>query len=383
MKTPSIFLFAGESSGDLHGEKLYQVLKSKFPHTRIFGVGGPKMRQAGFESILNMEKFQVMGFIDVFFALPRLFRQFIFLRRLILKENPDVVLLIDYPGFNLALAKSLSKRSFKGKVCQYVCPSVWAWGKKRVSKMEKILDHLFVIFPFEKELFDPKKLSVDYVGHPLVKKILESRAPHLEIEPKKRIIALFPGSRQKELERNFPLHLQIAKRLLRKHPDLFFVVSVANPSFSLILEKMMKKMGFHQRDRILMLDSSQNEALMKRCHLAIAKSGTNNLELALHSVPTVVTYGISPLDLFIAKNLLRINLPYYCIVNIISGQEVYPELIGPHLTEKNLFNEADRLLSSEKSWEECREKCLKVGKMLEDMAPEQEIANKIKSYLLE
>jgi len=373
MNRTSFFLFAGESSGDLHGEKLYTALRKKDPSAKIYGVGGPKMRSAGFESILPMEKFQVMGFIDVFLAFPKLAKHFYSLRRRILTEKPDYVILIDYPGFNLALAKSLKRAGFKGKICQYICPSVWAWGKRRIKVMEKILDHLFVIFPFEKDLFNSSKLSVHYVGHPLVNAIETKTPPPLDIDEEKKVVALFPGSREKELLRNFPLQVRVAKRLHQKFPDLYFVVSVASPSFSAKLEEILRMEGFTSKEAIFFLNASQNLALMEQSSLALAKSGTNNLELALHGVPTVVTYGITPLDLFIARNILRINLPHYCIVNIISGKEVFPELIGPNLTEERLFKEASTLLNSSEKRDLCREKCSELGILLEKKSPEEEI----------
>ncbi len=382
MSPPSIFLFAGETSGDLHGEKLVTALRRAHPGSRIFGVGGPKMRAAGLECILPMEKFQVMGFVDVFFALPRIAQQFFFLRNTLLKEQPNIALFIDYPGFNLALAKSLSKRGFKGKICHYICPSVWAWGKKRIFKMEKNLDRLFVIFPFEKQLFNTEKLSVDYVGHPLVHTVANIKTPPLHIDPEYRVVGIFPGSRQKELLRNFPEQLSAAKKLLKKHPDLFFAISVAHPSFSLQLENMMREQEFFG-DRIMLVDASQNEALMQRCTMAIAKSGTNNLELALHGIPTVVTYGIGPLDLFIAKNLLRIRLPFYCIVNIVANKSIFPELIGPQFNHESLFNHADHFLSSPEALQECREKCQDIGTMLEKKMPEQEITKTLNSLINE
>jgi lipid-A-disaccharide synthase len=368
----SIFIFAGETSGDLHGYKLVRELKKTFPNAHLFGVGGPKMRAEGLDCILEMEKFQVMGFIDVFFALPRLMRYFFSLRNLLLKKQPDLAFFIDYPGFNLALAKSLSKRSFKGKICHYICPSVWAWGKKRISKMEKILDHLFVIFPFEAALFDKQKLQVDYVGHPLVQNIYTGPA----ITTDGRLIALFPGSRQKEILRNFPLQLQVAKKLSSEFPDLKFAVSVSEPSFTPILKQLCLEAKF---DQATLFSSDQNGALMKSCTLAIAKSGTNNLELALHQVPTIVTYGVGPMDLFIVKNILKIILPFYCIVNIIAGKEVFPELIGPNFTEESLYTQAMRLLSSEQALKECREKCAEIGKILEKNVPEVAIANILKN----
>ena len=370
--TESIFIFAGELSGDAHGEKLVRALRKKYPSLRIFGVAGPKMRHAGMETLIPLEKFEVMGFIDVLFALPRLIRQFLLLRNTLLETQPKVALFIDYPGFSLALAKSVRKRGFKGKICQYICPSIWAWGKKRIPKMEKTLDHLFTIFPFETELFDPQKLKVHYVGNPTKHEMIYHKHPPLRIDPKYRIIGLFPGSRKKELMRNFPIHLQVVKELLNHHEDLFFVVSVAQAPFSLILDTLLKEHHI-PKERFLFLDRSQNPSLMKQLTLAIAKSGTNNLELALHHVPTVVTYGIGPLDLFIAKTVLRIDLPFYCIANIIAGSQIFPELIGPHLTPRALFTHAHRFLSSEEAMKECREKCREMDKLLEAKTPESEI----------
>lgn len=377
----SIFIFAGEVSGDLHGEKVVQQMRREFPRARIFGVGGPKMRTAGLECVLPMEQFQVMGFIDVFFALPRLMKHFFFLKKILLKEQPELVLLIDYPGFNLALAKSLRKNQFKGKICHYICPSVWAWGKKRIPKMEKIYDHLYVIFPFEQKFFNQEKLPVRYVGHPLVKEAKNNNASPIDIDSRYRVGAIFPGSRLKEIHRNFPIQLKIANKLLKKHDDLFFVISVAQAAFSRPLDEIMRNQGITNRDRFMFVDSSLTPNLLKRAEFAIAKSGTNNLELALHHIPTVVTYGIGTLDLFIAKNLLKINLPHYSITNIVANERVFPELIGPQLTEEALFTHADQLLSSEKSFQDCREKCQGIGKILQDKTPEQEIVQAIKDLL--
>lgn len=381
MTEKSIFLFAGEPSGDLHGEKIVAALRRQIPGVRLFGVGGPKMRFASLECVMKMEEFQVMGFVDVFFALPRLIRKFFKLRNLILKENPDIVFLIDYPGFNLALAKSLNKHGYKGKICQYICPSVWAWRKKRVSTMEKILDQLFVIFPFEKEIFNHEKLPVEYVGHPLAIQISKDHAPPIDIDIQHRVLALFPGSREKELIRNFPMQLRVAKKLLDEHPELILAISLAKPSFSLLLDIMIRDEGIISKERIMFTSSSQNSALMKRASFAIAKSGTNNLELALYCVPTVVTYAIDPLDLFITRNFLRIRLENYCIVNIIAGERIYPELYGPNFTEESLYTHAKHFLTSEHALQETREKCIKMGKLFEEKQPEDTIIPALKLIL--
>lgn len=381
MSNPSFFLIAGEKSGDLHGEKLVEALYRAFPGAQVRGVGGPRMRSAGLDCVVPMESFEVMGFVDVFFALPRLFKQFFRLRKILLDNPPDVFLSIDYPGFNLALCKSLYKRGFKGKISHFICPSVWAWGKKRIPKMEKILDALFVTFPFEEHLFDKNRLSVHYVGHPLKHEIESARANPIDIDATLRVLAIFPGSRQKELYRNFPLQLKVVSRLLDLHPDLFVAISVCEPRFSLILDDLLKQIEFKARDRLLFVDASQNAALMKRADFAIAKSGTVNLQLALHCVPTVVTYGIGPLDLFIARDLLRIRLPHYSLPNIVLGDRVFPELIGPSFTEEALFDHANQFLTHPTMADECREKCREIGKLLEDKSPEQEIAGIFQKWI--
>jgi lipid-A-disaccharide synthase len=368
-----LFIFAGEASGDLHGEQLIKKLKKKRPELDIFGVGGPLMRRAGLAPLLPMEAFEVMGFVDVFLALPRLMRQFFQLRRAILKENPKAVLLIDYPGFNLALAKSLSKRGFKGKICQYICPTVWAWNKKRIPKMEKSLDHLFAILPFEPPLFDPTKLAAEFVGHPLMHRPRTATA--VSVPQGKRAVAIFPGSRAKEIERNLSLQLETAQKLLEEFPNLFFLISVAKPSFTPIIQKKVEELSLPA------LLEEDTYGIMASAECAIATSGTITLELALHKVPTVVTYGISALDLFIARRLLRIRLTHYCLVNILAQGTLFPELIGPNLTFKNLLHEMRQLLSSEKRHYQCREKCQEIAILLGEKEPEVEILGVLEKFL--
>jgi lipid-A-disaccharide synthase len=161
------------------------------------------------------------------------------------------------------------------------------------------------------------------------------------------------------------------------------VISVAKTPFSLLLDQLMKREGILSRDRIMLTSQSQNGPLMKKAHLAIAKSGTNNLELALYGVPTVVTYAIGPLDLFIARRLLRISLPNYCIVNILAKERIFPELYGPQFTEESLYKAAKKFLTHEEAREQCREKCRKIGTILEKKQPEREISTRLKNSFYE
>lgn len=326
-----LFIFAGEKSGDLHGEKLLRSLFTKNSDLTISGVGGPRMRQAGMDCILPMEEFQVMGFIDVFLALPKLVRQFYFVAREILRLNPKVVVMIDYPGFNLRMAKHLRKKGFKGKLIHFICPSVWAWGKKRIPLMAQNLDLLLSILPFEEKIFAETPLRTAFVGHPLAERMKTHPYQMLDLPLSKRIVALFPGSRTKEIERNLSLQLDICRSLVNDHSDLHIALSISDEKFRPFILEMLKEKKWSEEE-VTLVSADRSYELMKASHIAIAKSGTVTLELAMHRVPTVVVYAVSKLDKIIAYDILRIRLPFYCLVNIIAEREVFPELIGPHFT---------------------------------------------------
>ena len=365
-----LFVFAGEVSGDLHGEEVLRSLKELSPSLRVVGVGGPRMRSVGMECVMPMEEFQVMGFVDVFFALPKLMKKFYALSRTILEMQPKAVLFIDYPGFNLRLATHLRKKGFQGKICHYISPSVWAWGKKRIPLMAKTLDLLMTIFPFEAPLFSQTALDVQYVGHPLVSRIAHYKYQDIFLPKEKRLISLFPGSRKKEILRNLSFQLQAAKTLKEKYPDLLFAISVSQEQFIPLIEQKAKELGIESP---LLVGSDKTYELMRASHAAIAKSGTVTLELALHQIPTVVTYAISPLDLLIARDLLRIRLSYYSLPNLILNEEVFPELFGPNFTLERLITSLEPLLSSE-ARERCLEKCKEVCQKLQTKEASQEVA---------
>lgn len=342
-----LFVFAGEKSADLHGEKLLQALRQQNPNLKIAGVGGPKMRSVGMDCLLRMEEFQVMGFIDVFCAFPKLYRQFHFIAAQILKLNPKAVITIDYPGFNLRLAKHLRKKGFKGKLIHFICPSVWAWGKKRIPLMAQNLDLLLSILPFEKQLFANTSLPVAFVGHPLSErmKTYAYKTPHFPLD--KKIIALFPGSRKKEIDRNLSLQLDVCRALIQKHPHCHIALSVSDEKHLPLIQQILAKKDLSP-SQFSLVNAEESYELMSAAHLAIAKSGTVTLELALHRVPTVVVYGVSFLDKIIAYDILRIRLKFYCLVNIIAQKEVFPELIGPNFTFDQVFSKAEALFDNSK-----------------------------------
>jgi lipid-A-disaccharide synthase len=314
------------------------------------------MRKAGLECLRPMEQFQVMGFVDVFFALPRLISHFYFLSKKILMLNPKIALFIDYPGFCLRMEKHLKKKNFTGKIIHYICPSIWAWGKKRIPIMEQNLDLLLSIFPFERKYFSPN-FPIKYIGHPLMARIQKHTTDPLDWTLGKKVLSLFPGSRKKEIIRNFPLQIATYKKLLEINPDLCCAISLSQEAFIPLLTNYLAKANLTLNDCIRFVPIHRTYDLMRNSFLAIAKSGTITLELALYKVPTVVIYAISPLDLFIAKNVLKIILPFYCLTNIIAQTEVFKELIGPYATQKNLYIEAAKLLQDSSYREEKQKLC--------------------------
>ncbi len=374
-----LFLFAGEKSGDLHGSKLLSALYFNNPKLSIFGVGGEEMRKTPFTCFLRMEEFQVMGFVDVFLALPKLIKLFKATLRKILEEKPKMVVLIDYPGFNLRLAKALRKKGYQGTIIQYICPSVWAWGKKRIPLIAASYNRLFSILPFEKTCFKGTNLQVDYLGHPLIATLAQHPYRPLEIPAGKKVVAIFPGSRRQELQKNLPLLLKVARTLHEKYPDLYFCISCAQPHFQDVLQTAISDSGLSNVASLI--EPKRSYDLMRISHLALAKSGTVTLELALHQVPTVVVYGISPLDLFIARDLLRIRLPYYSLPNILRKKEVFPEFFGPNFTEENVLSVARLFLEDPFARIQCISECQAIILELGKKDAHQEAAHLIEKNL--
>ena len=227
--------------------------------------------------------------------------------------------------------------------------------------MAKNLDLLLSILPFEKEYFKNTRLNVEYVGNPLVERLETYAYNPLNIPEGKKAIAIFCGSRKKEIERNLPLQLKVCRELKLKHPDLFFAVSISQPHYEEKIESIAQEAGFTFD---LKVPPHKTYDLMKSAYAAIAKSGTVTLELALHKVPTVVTYGVSTLDYIIAWHILRIRLPFYCLANIVVGKRVFTELFGPNFTQENLLNAAESLISDPRARQESISGCQEVITLL-------------------
>ena len=363
-----LYLLAAEPSGDLQGAHLAQALGSLQPQIQISGVAGPHLREIGVHGETRMEELQVMGFTDVISALPRLYLLFRKIRTEILRLQPRAVVCIDYPGFNLRLERSLRRHGYQGKLIHYICPTVWAWGKKRIGIMAQNLDLLLTFFPFEKKCFENTSLRVEYVGHPLVKKTAEHLMTadfktRYHLDKEKEILALFPGSRRTEILRNFPLQLEAARRIA-KEKNCQIAVSLAHLEHRSLLS-----------GSFALIEPAHRYDLMRSAHFALATSGTVTLELALFQTPTVVNFAIRPIDVFLAQKIFQINLPHYCIVNIVAGKTIFPELFGPNLSVESLVENTLKL------WD-CRNECQTDCSALRTILGDSDAARKAATTIL-
>jgi lipid-A-disaccharide synthase len=320
----SVLIVAGETSGDLHGAGVVRELKKLAPQAEIFGIGGDGMAAAGMELLFHVRDMAVVGFTEVLRHL-RFFRRVMrTLENEVARRQPAVVILIDYPGFNLRLAGRLHRRSKKPpKILYYIAPQVWAWGADRIPQMAKLLDQMAVVFSFERPLFQSADIPTEFVGHPL----LEGLRPQLtreaffaryQLAAKPPLLGLLPGSRREEIARLLPDMLATAKLLRQSIPDLQIAVAMA-PNLAEAFYR-----AWINDDDIRLVSNSTYE-VMRDSHACIVCSGTATLETACFGTPLVVVYRVSRLSYEIGKRVVK--LPYIGLVNVVAERKIVPEFI--------------------------------------------------------
>ncbi len=329
------YIIAGEASGDLHGSNLIKQIHAKDTTANIHCWGGDLMQEAGSILIKHYRDLAFMGFAEVIKNLPTIFKNIKFCKQDILNFKPNVLVLIDYPGFNLRIAEWAKQQGFK--VVYYISPQVWAWKANRVKKMKLCIDKMLCILPFEKEYYNNTwNWDVEYVGHPLVEVINNFKLQISNYKlPYSKIVALLPGSRKQEIAVKLPIMLEVAKSF----PDYQFVVAKAPGQDDAFYEPFLSA---YQN-----VSSVRNDTynLLMQSTAALVTSGTATLETALFGVPEVVCYKGSNISYQIAKRLIKIK--FISLVNLIMNKEVVKELIQQELTSKNLVNELGLLLNSE------------------------------------
>ena len=326
------YIIAGEASGDLHGSNLIKAIIKKDPQAVIHCWGGDLMENAGGIIIKHYRELAFMGFIEVIKNLGTILRNISFCKKDILSFQPDVLVLIDYPGFNLRIAKWAKANRLK--VFYYISPQVWAWKANRVKEMKNNIDKMFVILPFEKKYFmEEWNWEVDYVGHPLIEAIEEYKSRKKEALPfNKPVIALLPGSRQQEIRVKLPVMLSITKYF----PDYDFVIAKAPGIEDSFYDEMISPFGN------VHYVVNQTYHLLNLATAALVTSGTATLETALFKVPQVVCYKGNKISFEIARRIIKVR--YISLVNLIMDKPVIKELIQDQLTTQNLTTELRNIL---------------------------------------
>ena len=325
------YIIAGEASGDLHGSNLIKELKKIDDDAQLRCWGGDLMQSAGATIVKHYRELAFMGFAEVIKNLPTILNNLKFCKQDIAAFNPDVLVLIDYPGFNLRIAKWAKAQGFK--VIYYISPQVWAWKESRVKLIRQVVDKMLVILPFEKDFFEKKwGYKVEFVGHPLVQVINDFPPTKPRINKEGKIIALLPGSRKQEIAKKLPIMLEASKAF----PEYQFVVAKAA---SLEDDFYIKFLSDYPGVSFV---TNETYSLLSKAIAALVTSGTATLETALFGVPQVVCYKGSSVSYQIAKRLVKIK--YISLVNLIMDKEVVKELIQDELTVSNLKKELDNIL---------------------------------------
>jgi lipid-A-disaccharide synthase len=325
------YVIAGEASGDLHGSNLIKALKTLDLSADVRAWGGDMMQDAGARIIKHYRDLAFMGFAEVIKNLPTILGNIRFCKEDIEAYRPDVLILIDYPGFNLRIAKWAKEKGYK--VIYYISPQVWAWKEGRVKSIRKVVDRMLVILPFEKEFYKKWEYDVIYVGHPLIQVINEFKRNYSNPQPSdKPIIALLPGSRKQEIEKKLPIMLEASKAF----PKYKFVIAKAPSQDDAFYAPFLN--GFDNVETV----SGQTYGLLARSEAALVTSGTATLETALFGVPEVVCYKGSSVSYQIAKRLIKIK--YISLVNLIMDKRVVTELIQHELTVENVIKELNSIL---------------------------------------
>ena len=382
MNSKNVLIVAGEASGDLHGASLIRELKKLDSSLKICGIGGDKMKAEGMELIYHIDKMAFLGFVEVIKHLPFIKKVQRDLIDEVKKRNVTQLVLIDYPGFNLSIAKKLKQLEpeLKLELIYYITPQVWAWGKGRVNKIRELFKKVLVVFPFEEKFFKEKNVSAEFVGHPLIQEIngydFKSRNlldKKFDLYPTKEILLILPGSRKQEVKSIFPEAIKAAEKIADELDMQIIVACSSNLDekifYELTNEKNFKVIKDHTYD------------LMKHSKFGIVKSGTSTLEAGLLELPMIIVYKTSALTYAIGKSLVKIK--NFGMANIILGEQVVPELIQNDANADKIYDEAKNILSDDDLYEDIKRKLSRIKKVLGDKDAPKNAAKIIYSLINE
>jgi len=328
-----IFVLTGEPSGDKLASTLISRLKLENSEIEYLSVGGTHLKNLGIKSIYDLKEITYLGFTSVLFNIFKIRSKINKTVKEIVNFNPDILLSVDSPDFTLRVAEKVKKINSNIKTIHYVAPQVWVWRKNRVKKIKKFIDHILLLFEFEKKYFDEENINNTFVGHPLIEINQNNKTIIDNILPKnKKIISIFPGSRNSETNVLLPILLDFIKLMNKKHNEYFFYIHATEENKSLILE-YVKKYNFDNID-IVSEENIKSEILSKSI-FAVSKSGTVSLQICNFNVPSIIIYKLSFINFMIFKML--VNVKFANIINIINNREVIPELLQKECNADEIY----------------------------------------------
>jgi lipid-A-disaccharide synthase len=353
-----IMIIAGEASGDLHGANLVRAMRRKYSNLFFFGIGGDALRQAGVRVLVDSASLSVVGITEVVAKIPQILKGFSAATDMMKALRPDLLILIDFPDFNLKVAKTAKKTGIP--VLYYISPQIWAWRPGRVKTIAKRIDHMAVILPFEADFYQKHQVPVTFVGHPL-----------LDIEPDGYVydsnhgpssiptLGLLPGSREGEIVRHLPVMLQSAVRLQKTMKHIRFIVSMAPGIHREFLDQICAPFS----DQLsLEIDDREVGSVFNRCDMVVAVSGTVTLQAAIHGKPMIIIYRVSPVSYWLGRALIQVN--HIGLINLVAGESIVPELIQEKASPETISAISHRLLTHPEERESIRRKLLKAKTIL-------------------
>jgi lipid-A-disaccharide synthase len=379
MKQKKILLVAGEVSGDLYGAHLVEAVHQVDPEVQFSGVGGERLEKVGMKLLYPSQSLSVVGITEVLFKMGSILKAFRILRKSLERERPDLVILIDFPGFNLRLAKILRRKGIP--VVYYISPQVWAWRPGRVKLIAQRVDKMIVLFPFEVPLYEAAGVNVEWAGHPLldlVKPTLsrEMAFKRFNLDPKCRTIGLLPGSRKHELKRLLPPLLVSAQLLQNEIPELQFIIPLAPGIPKASVSPLMKNISLP----VKVVEGFAYD-VMNLSELLITASGTATLEGAILGKPMVIIYRVSLLSYWIGRAMVHVD--HIGLVNLVVGKGIAPELIQNDVNPKRIADEALRILRDPILYRRMTESMVEVRQSLGEPGAAQRAARIVTSLLHE
>jgi len=340
-----IFILTGEPSGDKLASKVVSKLKQNTSDIEYLSVGGTHLNSLGIKSIYDLKEVTYIGFTSVLLNIFKIKKKINETVDKIIKFKPDILFSVDSPDFTLRIAEKVKKINPNIKTIHFVAPQVWVWREHRVKKLKSFLDHVLLLFPFEKKYFDKENIQCTFTGHPLLETVDRSKIDVTQIiKNQKKIISIFPGSRLSEVNILLPILIDLIKMMNKKHKDIFYVFH-STTEFNKFIQDRLLKEGFVNCGSIS--DEKIKSEILKCSIFAVAKSGTISLEICNAKVPSIIIYKMNFINFLIVKMLVKVK--FANIINIAANEEIIPELIQSNCNSKNIYNKIDTFFSDNKS----------------------------------